>query len=110
MKNKIQFLAILILFQSCYSYKTFELKDYEEVKPKKVKIELKNSQRIKGEVININNDKIKVKKISGTVEIPISQIKKIKQGESDWLKTFALAYGIFLTILTYGFVELVKSL
>ena len=62
MKNKVYFLAILILFQSCYSYKTFDINNYEVEKPKKVKIFLKDSQRIKGEVIGFNNDKSKKNK------------------------------------------------
>jgi len=110
MKNKIYFLSILILFQSCYSYKTFDINNYETEKPKKVKIILKDSQRIKGEFIDFNNDKIIVKKITGTLEIPISEIEKIKKGEPDWLKSFALTYVVFLGVLIYGFVELIKSL
>ena len=110
MKSKLYFLSILILFQSCYSYKTFDIKNYEVEKPKKVKIILKDSQRIKGEVIGFNNDKIKVKKITGTLEIPISEIEKIKKGEPDWLKSFALTYVIFLGALIYGFVELIKAI
>ena len=110
MKNKIYFLSILILFQSCYSYKTFDINNYETEKPKKVKIILKDSQRIKGEFIDFNNDKIIVKKITGTLEIPISEIEKIKKGEPDWLKSFALTYGIFMGVLIYGFIELIKSI
>tara|TARA_R110001606_G_scaffold240541_1_gene388661 strand:- start:68 stop:400 length:333 start_codon:yes stop_codon:yes gene_type:complete len=110
MKNKIYFLSILILFQSCYSYKTIDIRNYETEKPKKVKINLKDSQRIKGEFIDFNNDKIIVKKITGTLEIPISEIEKIKKGEPDWLKSFALTYGIFMGVLIYGFIELIKSI
>lgn len=110
MKSKLYFLSILLLFQSCYTYKTFDINNYEVENPKKVKIILKDSQRIKGEVIGFNNDKIKVKKITGTLEIPISEIEKIKKGEPDWLKSFALTYVIFLGALIYGFVELIKAL
>lgn len=110
MKNKIYFLAILVLFQSCYSYKTFDINNYEVENPKKVKIILKNSQYIKGEVIGFNNDKIKVKKTNDILEIPFSEIEKIKKGEPDWLKSFALTYVIFLGALIYGFVELIKAI
>jgi len=80
MLKKISFfLSILIVFRSCYSYKTFDINNYEVENPKKVKIILKDSQRIKGEVIDFNNDKIKVKKTTGTSEIPISEIEKIKK-------------------------------
>ena len=47
MKKTAYLLSTLILFQSCYSYKTFELKDYETIKPKKVKIELNDSKKLK---------------------------------------------------------------
>ena len=110
LKKTIYLLSILILFQSCYSYKTFDINNYETEKPKKVKIILKDSQRIKGEVIGFNNDKIKVKKISGTLEIPFSEIEKIKKGEPDWLKSFALTYVVFIGVLIYGFAQLIKSL
>lgn len=99
MKNTIYFLAILILFQSCYAYKAFDLKNHETIKPKKVKIELKNSSKVKGNITKINNDKIVLKKINETVEISITDIEKIKGRKFSYLKTIGLTYGIALTAL-----------
>ena len=87
MKNIIYLLSILLLFQSCYSYKAFDLKEYETVKPKKVKIELKDARKLKGKVTEIRKDIIAIKNYREIVEIPISQIEKIEKRKFSYLKT-----------------------
>ncbi|WP_439129411.1 hypothetical protein [Polaribacter sp.] len=102
MKNILHILSILILFQSCYSYKTFDIKEYEKVNPTKVKIELKNSTKLKGKPIGYKNEILTVKKINETLAIPISDIITIKQRNFSWLKTTGL------TLVTFGIVIVVS--
>ncbi len=99
MKKIACFLSILLLFQSCYSYKTFDLKNYPQIKPKKVKIELLDSKIIKGKIINIENEEIFLKTISKTKNISISEIKKIKKREFSLLKTSLLGGVISISLL-----------
>lgn len=99
MKKSIYFLSILILFQSCYSYKTFDIKNYEIVKPRKVKIELKNSLKYKGNIISYKNDTLVLKKIIGTIAIPIAKIKKVRKRKISWLKTIGFIYATMAIML-----------
>ncbi|MEE9407624.1 MAG: hypothetical protein V3V28_06065 [Polaribacter sp.] len=87
MKNTIYILSILILFQGCYSYKVFDIKEYETITPKKVKIELKDSRKIKGEVIEFKSDRLIIDYLNDRIEIPFLKIIKIKQGKFSLLKT-----------------------
>lgn len=96
MKNTIYILSILILFQSCYSYKAFDIKEYETIKPQKIKVELKDSRRFKGKIIKLQKETLFIKNIAKTIEIPISEIKEIKTGKHLWLETTLLAVGSFL--------------
>ena len=82
-------LSILLLFQSCYSYKAFDLKEYETVKPKKVKIELKDARKLKGKVTEIKKDSIILKSSRKNIIIPISEIKKLKKRKLSLIKTAA---------------------
>lgn len=109
MKGKIYFLVILILFQSCYSYKTFDIKNYPQIKPKKVKIEILDSKIIKGEIINFENEEITLKTISKTKNISISEIKKIKKREFSLLKTSLLGGVISISLLVIVLDLLIKG-
>jgi hypothetical protein len=101
MKKTAYLLSTLILFQSCYSYKTFELKDYETIKPKKVKIELNDSKKIKGRIIKINEDEITFNSKNSALTIPKSSIVKIEKRKFSLWKTGAgvlLAEAIIIII------------
>ncbi|TXD52054.1 MULTISPECIES: hypothetical protein [unclassified Polaribacter] len=99
MKTNIYFLSILILFQSCYSYKIFDLKNYKTIQPDKVKIELENSKKYKGEIIAFNNNRILLKSFEKNIEIPVSDIKTIKERKVSVLKIMGLSFSIALTSL-----------
>lgn len=99
MKKVSFFLSILIFFQSCYSYQKFELKNYNQIKPKKVKIELLNSKIIKGEIIAFQNDELILKTISKTKNIQATEIKEIKKREFSWIKTNILGVVISTAVL-----------
>tara|TARA_R110001592_G_scaffold360451_1_gene668837 strand:- start:139 stop:474 length:336 start_codon:yes stop_codon:yes gene_type:complete len=99
MKNKIYFLSILILFQSCNSYKVINLKTYDLEKSKKVKVILKNAKRYDGKLIDIREDEIILQNFKRKKIISIADIDKIKQPEFSILKTLGLTFIISLAAL-----------
>jgi hypothetical protein len=99
MKNKIYFLSILILFQSCNSYKVINLKTYDLEKPKKVKVILKNTKRYDGKLIDIREDEIILQNFKRKKIISIADIDEIKQPEFSILKTLGLTFIISLAAL-----------
>ena len=110
MKNTIYFLSILLLFQSCYSYKAFDLKEYETVKPKKVKIELKDSKKFKGKIIKIERDTIILKNYISTKKISIPSITVVKKRKFSWLKTYLLSGAISSAVLMFILNALINGL
>ena len=68
MKKTAFILSILILFQSCYSYKTFDIKDYETIENGKIKVETKDNRTLKGEIIEIKNDTIIIENSKKTLK------------------------------------------
>tara|TARA_R110001599_G_scaffold319328_1_gene529135 strand:- start:30 stop:362 length:333 start_codon:yes stop_codon:yes gene_type:complete len=99
MKKLAYLLSILILFQSCYSYKTFDLNNYETIKPKKVKIELKNAKKYDGKIIEYSINRIVLKNTIKTRIISVSEIEKIKGRKFSLAKTLGFTYGILVSIL-----------
>ncbi|WP_439132681.1 hypothetical protein [Polaribacter sp.] len=99
MKNTVYILSFLILFQSCYTYKNFEIKDYDTIQPKKVKIELKNSITYTGKIVRYENNNITLKNRIKTIIISITEIDKIKGREFSLSKTILLSTAISATIL-----------
>jgi hypothetical protein len=110
MKNLIYFLSMLILFQSCYSYKTFNINEYKKNKAEKLKVKLTNNQIIKGKPISYIKDTLMLKKIIGTEKIPKSEIKKIQKRKFSILKTYLLSSAISLSALLILLNEMLKSI
>ncbi|TXD52059.1 MULTISPECIES: hypothetical protein [unclassified Polaribacter] len=99
MKNTIYFLSILILFQSCYSYKTFKIENHGYTASNSIKIQLKNSKKYKGDVIEYKDDKLTLETWNEFVIIPFSEIKKIKERKKSNLKTQLLIRGLGTVII-----------
>ena len=110
MKNTLYLLAILILLQSCYSYKTFDIKKHETLKSKKVKIEMKNSKRYDGKIIAYTDDKIVLKNFNTTREISISEIETTKVRKFSILKTYIFSAAISVATLVLLFYQLLKGI
>ncbi len=97
MKKITYLLSVVILFQSCYSYKTLYVKDYNKTNNKKVRIELIDSTKYKGRIINYNNDIFVIEKNNKIVEFHISEIKTIKQRKVSTIKTLgAITFSILV--------------
>lgn len=109
MKKTIYLLSILVLFQSCYSYKTFDFKEYETINPKKIKIELNDSRKFKGKVTEIKNDKIFIETKDEFIEMPISNIKKIKQRKFSLWKTSIVSAGVGVIVMSFTLIAMLTS-
>ena len=109
MKRIIYTLSILILFQSCYSYKTFDLNDSENLVQEKVKIELKGSRKFKGLITEFKENKLFVENNSEIIVIPFNQVKKIKNRKYSWWKTTILKSSIGFLVTFSGFFLILKK-
>ena len=94
MKKTVYFLAILILFQSCNSYKIINLNTYNLEKPKKVKVILKNAKRYDGKLIDIGENEVTLENFKRKKIISIVDIDNIKVAEFSALKTLGLTSAI----------------
>ena len=99
MKKTIYFLTILILFQSCYSYKAFDIKKHRYIESNKVKVKLKNSKWLRGKVLVYKKDELTLKKLDEIIIIPYLEIAKIKERKKSNLKTQLLIRGLGTIIL-----------
>lgn len=109
MKNTIFILSLLILFQSCYSYKTFDLNDSENLVQEKVKIELKDSRKFKGLITEFKENKLFVENNSEIIVIPVNQVKEIKNRKYSWWKTTILKSSIGFLVTFSGFFLILKK-
>ena len=92
--NKITILSLCIFIQSCYTYKHIELKGIKE--NDKLKIRLKTTKLLKGEVISINKELISFKSKKTSYKILKSSIKEIRKRKPSKSKKTAL--GILISI------------
>jgi|TARA_B110000114_G_C14872407_1_gene309375 hypothetical protein len=88
------FLILCIFIQSCYTYKHIELNGIKE--NDKLKIRLKTTKLLKGEVISLNKELISLKSKKTNYKILKSSIKGIRKRESSKSKNTIL--GILVSI------------
>jgi len=101
MKNIIYLLSILILLQSCFSYKTVDLADISVDKKQKLKIERIDNKNIKGKLVSISDDAITLKISGENKEISLSDIDEIRSKKFSFMKTAGLIpiYYALITVL-----------
>lgn len=104
MKTTIIYLIILsLLFQSCYSYKTIDLKKSSLKVGKTYKIKLEDkfaTAKLKA----INDSTITVVRSGADRYIIVSDIKEIKEGEFSIIKTIGLVLSIGLSALIIAYI------
>src|SRR6478735_9487696 len=104
MKTTLVYLIIIsVLFQSCYSYKTIDIKESSLVVGKKYKIR-QDTKFVKVKLELVNDSTITVKGGNIREDIPISKIKEIKEAKFSTLKTIGFAIGIGYLIAGAGIV------
>jgi hypothetical protein len=99
MKTSILYLIIIsFLFQSCYTYRTIDLKDSSLVVGKNYKIR-QDIKFVKSKLELVNDSTITVMEGNIHNDIPISKIKEIKESKFSALKTVGLVLGIGLVLV-----------
>jgi hypothetical protein len=107
MKTSVIYLIVIsLLLQSCYTYKAIDLKDTSLVIGKNYKIR-QNTKFVKSKLETVSDSTITVFEGKIQKDIPISQIKEIKESEFSTLKTVGLVLGIGLIgVVVIGAIEM----
>lgn len=100
MKNLIVILvAICTLFQSCFSYRSYDYDTHHFRKGIKVKIKLDSSKIVYGKILKKNLDEVLVISKKTKHTIPKSRIKVIKRKKYSHFKTSILGTVILSLIM-----------
>lgn len=91
----IYLLAISFLFQSCYTYRTIDLKDTAVIVGKNYKIR-QDTKFVKSKIEAVNDSTITVAEGNAVKDILMSEIKEMKESKFSTLKTVGLVLGIGL--------------
>jgi S-adenosylmethionine:diacylglycerol 3-amino-3-carboxypropyl transferase len=101
MKKSSLLLSFLILFQSCFSYKTVDYNSIPIEKKQKVEVKGVGGTNIKGTLVSKNEQILTVDTNGQLQKIPVSEIYEVKVRKFSILKTavrFAAAYGALVVI------------
>ena len=101
MKKGSLLLSFLILFQSCFSYKTVDYNSIPIEKKQKVEVKGVGGTNIKGTLVSKNEQILTLNNNGQLQKIPVSEIYEVKVRKFSILKTavrFAAAYGAFVVI------------
>ena len=101
MKKSSLLLSFLILFQSCFSYKTVDYNSIPIEKKQKIEVIVIEGTNIKGTLVSKNEQTLTVDTNGQLQKIPVSEIYEVKVRKFSILKTavrFAAAYGALVVI------------
>ena len=101
MKKSSLLLSFLILFQSCFSYKTVDYNSIPIEKKQKVEVKGVGGTNIKGTLVSKNEQILTVDTNGQLQKIPVSEIYEVKVRKFSLLKTavrFAAACGALVVI------------
>ncbi len=101
MKTTSILLAILILFQSCYTYKKIPKNSFQVNFFKEHKITLSRKKSLRGKIIKINADTLVLSSKGINYAIPKATIKKITELTYSNRKTKQLVGAIVAVILVF---------
>lgn len=102
MRKVIYLLSMLILFQSCYVYKSFDIEKEKVKKLARFKIELKNSKVLKGKISKVQKDTTVFINFFKTYKIHNSEILNIQKKKFSLWKTTKVAASLYLGIVIIG--------
>ena len=105
MKNFSSLLLFLILFQSCFSYKTVDFNSIPIKKKQKVEVKGVGGTYIKGTLVSKNEQILTLNNNSQLQKIPVSEIYEVKVRKFSILKSFGLVTSILIRIFDTGVVN-----
>tara|TARA_B110000238_G_scaffold192900_1_gene228710 strand:+ start:291 stop:614 length:324 start_codon:yes stop_codon:yes gene_type:complete len=105
-KKLLFLLSFLILFQSCYSYKSIDYNNIETDKKQKLEVLMLNKTSIKGELVSKNEKTIILQTKNGQGTIPVEEIYNVQVREFSILKTglivlIPIAFRIGFSIIMF---------
>ena len=98
MKKISLLLSFLILFQSCYSYKTVNYNNISIEKKQKVEVKGIGGTNIKGTLVSKNEQKLTIDTNRQLQEISVDEIYEVKVRKFSLLKSYVLLVSI--TVVT----------
>ena len=101
MKKLSLLLSFLILFQSCFSYKTVDYNSISIEKKQKVEVKGVEGTNIKGTLVSKNEQTMIVDNNGQLQKIPVSEIYEVKVRKFSILKTairLAAAFGALVVV------------
>ena len=105
MKKLPLLLSFIILFQSCYSYKTVNYTSIPIEKKQKFKVKGVGGTKIEGTLFSKNEQILTLDKNGQLQKIPVSEIYEVKVRKFSILKSFGLVTSILIRIFDTGVVN-----
>jgi hypothetical protein len=90
MKKRSLLLSFLILFQSCFSYKTVNYNSIPIEKKKKVEVKGIGGINIKGTLVSKNEQTLTIDTNGQLQKIPVGEIYEVKVKKFSLLKSYGL--------------------
>ena len=105
MKKLPLLLSFIILFQSCYSYKTVNYTSIPIEKKQKFKVKGVGGANIEGTLFSKNEQILTLDKNGQLQKIPVSEIYEVKVRKFSILKSFGLVTSILIRIFDTGVIN-----
>ena len=105
MKKLPLLLSFIILFQSCYSYKTVNYTSIQIEKKQKVEVKGVGGTNIEGTLFSKNEQILTLDKNGQLQKIPVSEIYEVKIRKFSILKSFGLVTLILIRIFDTGVIN-----
>ena len=105
MKKVLFILSFLILFQSCFSYKSADYNNIAIDKKQKIKVEMLDKTSFKGQLVSKDETTIILENNRSTQTILKEEIHEVKVRAFSILKTAAAVAGVIAIIVLseYGY-------
>ena len=110
MKNFSSLLLFLILFQSCFSYKTVDLNSIPIEKKQKVEVKGVGGTYIKGTLVSKNEQILTLNNNSQLQKIPVSEIYEVKVRKFSLLKSSGVLAISVTAVLSAIFIAILITL
>ena len=110
MKNFSSLLLFLILFQSCFSYKTVDFNSIPIEKKQKVEVKGVGGTHIKGTLVSKNEQILTLNNNGQLQKIPVSEIYEVKVRKFSILKSSGVLAISVTAVLSAIFIAILITL
>ena len=110
MKNFSSLLLFLILFQSCFSYKTVDFNSNPIEKKQKVEVKGVGGTYIKGTLVSKNEQILTLNNNGQLQKIPVSEIYEVKVRKFSILKSSGVLVSSVTAVLSTIFIVILITL